>query len=200
MSTAASRRAKAFRGALPWSIALGMLAEVLLALIEPGSASLVGAISKGGRTLVICSALVAAATAVRNRTETMGIAGLAGGSLGVYAGRVIQDVLAEILNAPLAAGSGSVWLPALLKGIEYGGLGIVLSRLDGLAKGSVFPYVMAALLIGLLFGTIISTFGAVPSSPSAWVINELGLPVGCALIVRWSAASARTISASLPQG
>ncbi len=81
-------------------------------------------------------------------------------------------------------------LLALIKGIEYGCLGLLVGWIGTRAWGGVLAHVLVGLAVGIVFGgTILAlTVGAAPSPvPTADLVsqglNELLFPLGCALVL-----------------
>jgi hypothetical protein len=81
-------------------------------------------------------------------------------------------------------------LVAASRGVEYACLGLLLLWLGGKLWSNAAHHLGAGLLVGLAFGGVLLMLAAAAgtealsaASLSAWVVNELLFPAGCALII-----------------
>ncbi len=173
------------------SLLFGLTLDIVLMLLDPATANLASLFQKGIRALFICTGLTLASVFFERRAEIIGLGGLFAAPLGVYGARFVNDALARVLDLPDVDMSGlSFASVAALKGIEYGVLGILLARLQRDGVPSAVLYAAAGFAVGLLFGAITFALGRdslnTDTLLAAWAINELVLPVGCAVIVAFA--------------
>ena len=114
--------------------------------------------------------------------------GLVAGPIGFVVARALHQGVSQALGVALGGvAHPSAAVLAILKGVQYGGLGHGLTwigkRFAG--GGSVAAYVVAGLAVGLVFGGI-TLFLMSPLATTALVVrglNEVLFPVGCSLVV-----------------
>ena len=97
----------------------------------------------------------------------------------------------EVLQATdIASGGSSALLIALIKGLEYGCLGLVIGWVGTRPWGGAAVHAAVGLAIGLVFGgTILGLANASAPEPLATAelvsrgVNEILFPVGCSLVL-----------------
>jgi hypothetical protein len=154
------------------AILLGIAMEGLLLLLGTGLgeslglglivADLVGNVSW---SVFVCVGL-AVGTAVANaRVPVMGLLGLLAAPSAFEISRVLHKGTVEVLEITGGSGSDlSPWLVAVIKGLEYGCLGLAVAWLSQRPWGGVVAHVAVGLLVGLVFGgTIVAlAMGSTP--------------------------------------
>ena len=130
-------------------------------------------------SVFVCVGLAVGKLFSEIRTPTMGLLGLLAAPLAFEVSRVLHNGTTQALAVTAEADPAvSPVLLALLKGIEYGCLGLVIGWVGGRPWGGV----AAGLAVGAVFG------GSSPEPlPAADVlsrgVNEVLFPVGCALVL-----------------
>lgn len=184
------------------SVGLGLLVEVLVVIAlftfdELGEAASV--IADGFQRItwpiLVCVALAFAQTMNKvvggSAARAMGVVGLLAAPLAITLTRIAQKGIGSTLGA---ADSGlaidAILVLSLLRAAQYGALGATLGRLQDRGKTSVRLYVLAGLAAGVVFGGATLLVSALmndgPESTGklvAGAVNELVVPVGCALIL-----------------
>lgn len=129
-------------------------------------------------------------TIAKARVPAMGLLGLFSGPLAFEASRVFHKGTLEALGASAGGGADlSPVLIALIKGLEYGCLGLAVGWVGARPWGGLAAHVAVGLAVGLIFGgTIVAlTLGLTPQPPAADVLsrglNELLFPVGCSVVL-----------------
>lgn len=189
------------------AVLLGLGMEALLVLVVLGLGSFPGAgatvadlVKQVSWSVFVCVGL-AIGTAVSNlRVPLMGILGLLAAPAAFAVARALHQSAAQALAVSGTVSSSDVSLVviALLKGLEYGCLGLIIGWVGQRVWGGAFAHIAAGLAIGAVFGgAIVSlTYAAAPDPlPAAQVVsqgvNEVLFPVGCALVLFVAAAVAR---------
>jgi hypothetical protein len=179
------------------AILLGIAMEGLLLLLDAGLGKTLGLgsivadlVSNVSWSVFVCVGL-AVGTAVANaRVPAMGLLGLLAAPSAFEISRVLHKGTVEVLE--ITGGSGSDLSPllvAVIKGLEYGCLGLAVAWVSQRPWGGVVAHVAVGLLVGLVFGgTIVAlTMGSTPPPPAADVlsrgVNEVIFPIGCSLIL-----------------
>jgi hypothetical protein len=130
----------------------------------------------------------------------MGVLGLLAAPTAFAVARFLHQSATKALEVfgTVSSSDVSLVLIALLKGLEYGCLGLIIGWVGQRAWGGAFAHVAAGLAVGVVFGgAIVSlTYAAAPDPlPTAQLVsqsvNEVLFPVGCALVLFVAAAVAR---------
>ena len=177
------------------SIFLGVGIEFLLlaALALTAKVPSVGAVvadtaQKVSWAVFVCVGLALGNAALKARPAVMGILGLISAPLGFATARSVHKGALQALGLSSVAGGASPLLIGLLKGLEYGALGLVVGKLGRQGKG-LGAYVTAGAVAGLTFGILIVVLltRAAPAAGAAAIlpraINEILFPMGCALVL-----------------
>ena len=175
------------------SVLLGLAMEVLLltaALLlgaRPGArAVLAETVQKVAWSTIVCLGLGIGNGAARTLPPMAGLAGLVAGPLGFVIAKALHQGVAQALGVALAATTHpSAVVLALLKGIQYGGLGHGLSWIGRHYGTSATAHVGMGLAAGAVFGGATLALMS-PLATTALVargLNEIIFPVGCSLVV-----------------
>ncbi len=119
----------------------------------------------------------------------MGLLGFLAAPAAFEVSRVFHKGTLEALAASGGADALSPLLVALIKGLEYGCLGMALAWLGRRPWGGAFAHAGVGLAVGLVFGGLILwlLLGSSPQPPAAEIIsrgaNEVLFPVGCSLVL-----------------
>ncbi len=179
--------------------ALGLGMEALLLLIASGF----GEVLLGLKSLVadlvrnvtwaafVCVGLAVGTTLSKIQVPAMGFFGFLAAPLAFEVSRSVHKGTLEALDlAGAEVAAASPVLLALIKGIEYGCLGLLVGWIGTRPWGGVLAHAVAGLAVGVVFGGAILalTLGAAPDPvPTADLVsrglNELLFPVGCALVL-----------------
>ncbi len=181
------------------AILLGLMLEVLLLVlggalggvlgVRPLVADLVRSISW---SVFVCVGLAVGTAVAKARVPLMGTLGLLSAPLAFEASRVMHKGTLEALAATgeIASGGSSTLLVAVIKGLEYGCLGLALGWVGTRPWGGAAAHAAVGLAIGLVFGGSILGIALVSApEPLATVelvsrgVNEVLFPVGCALVL-----------------
>jgi hypothetical protein len=179
------------------AILLGLAMEGLLLLLGAGFGESLGLrsvvadlVRNVSWSVFVCVGLAVGTTFAKARVPAMGLLGLFSGPLAFEASRVFHKGTLEALGA--SAGGGADLSPlfiALIKGLEYGCLGLAVGWIGTRPWGGLMAHVAVGLVVGLIFGgTVVAlTLGSTPQPPAADVVsqglNELLFPVGCAVVL-----------------
>jgi hypothetical protein len=172
-------------------VLLGLLIEVLLLAVAfwqdqlpEGMRIVADTVQKLSWSSLICAALVAGQTAVRQRAAIAGISGLLAAPAAFLTARALHQASLEVLGAGIVA-SASQWLTAGVKGIEYALLSVAIAWLS---KRDVQwqPYVLAGAVIGTAAYVLTWMLLPAPGDPLQRAVVEISHPIGCALAVHIS--------------
>jgi hypothetical protein len=141
-------------------------------------------------SVFVCAGLAVGTAVVKARAPLMGFLGLVSGPLAFEASRVFHKGTLEAL-AITGGGGGdlSPVLVAVIKGIEYGCLGLGIGWVSQRRWGGAAAHVAVGLLVGLAFGSmeLALVAGATPPPPTSDLfvegVNEVLFPVGCSLVL-----------------
>lgn len=179
------------------AIALGVAMEGLLLLIGTGlgkslglgsiAADLVGNVTW---SVLVCCGLAVGTAVSKARVPVMGLLGLLAAPTAFEVSRVLHK---GTLEAIATTGGGDAALSPILlgviKGVEYGCLGLAVAWVGQRPWGGATAHVAVGLLVGLIFGgtIVLLTMGSTPPPTAADTIsagvNEVIFPIGCSLIL-----------------
>jgi hypothetical protein len=137
----------------------------------------------------------------------MGLLGLLTAPTAFELSRALHKGTLEALAT--TGGGGEVLSPVLvgvIKGLEYGCLGLLVGWVSRRAWGGAAAHAAVGLLVGLVFGgTIITlTMGSTPPPPPADAlslgVNELLFPIGCSLVLFSAEALGKRMSTQADPG
>ena len=141
-------------------------------------------------SVFVCAGLAVGTTIVKARVPVMGVLGLISGPLAFEISRVFHKGALEALA--ISGGGGGDISPAVvavIKGIEYGCLGLGVGWVSQRRWGGAAAHVAVGLLVGLIFGgaNLILAAGTTPPPPASALfvdgVNEVLFPVGCSLVL-----------------
>jgi hypothetical protein len=180
------------------AIILGLVMEVLLLALggalgdalglKPLAAELVRSVSW---SVFVCVGLAVGTAVAKARMPLMGFLGLLSAPLAFEASRVLHKGTLEALAVAGSGGGGEVspLLVAVIKGLEYGCLGLGVGWVSQRPWGGALAHVAVGLLVGVVFGgaEIALAAGATPPPSTTDLfsegLNEILFPVGCALVL-----------------
>src|SRR3712207_598703 len=179
------------------AIALGLLMEVILLVLggvlgevfglRPLVADLVRNITW---SVFVCVGLAIGTAVAKARVPVMGALGLLSAPLAFEASRVFHKGTLEALAVSGGGGDEiSPLLVAVIKGLEYGCLGLGVGWVSQRRWGGAAAHAAVGLLVGLLFGAteIALAPGTIAQQPAASLlpeaINGVLFPVGCSLVL-----------------
>ena len=180
------------------AIALGIAMESLLLLLGAGLgralglgsivADLVGNVTW---SMFVCCGLAVGTAVAKARVPAMGLLGLLAAPAAFEVSRALHKGTLEAI-ATTGGGAGEVLSPVLvgvIKGVEYGCLGMAIAWVGQRPWGGAAAHVAVGLLVGLVFGgTIVAlTMGSTPPPTAADAlslgVNEVIFPIGCSLVL-----------------
>ena len=175
------------------SVLLGLVMEVLIlvaALLlgsRPGvRAVLAETVQKVAWSTIVCLGLGIGTSAAKNAPPIAGVFGLVAGPIGFIVARALHQGVGQALGVALGGvAHPSAAVLAILKGVQYGGLGHGLAWVGKRFGGHVIAYVATGVGIGVVFGGL-TLFLMSPLATTALVVrglNEVLFPVGCSLVV-----------------
>lgn len=185
------------------AIALGLTMEVLLLLLAAGFAAfpdigpaIADTVGQVSWSIVVCVGLALGTTVSRARTPLMGLLGVLAAPLALVISRSIhQGTLAALNVAETIGGGPPTILLALIKGIEYGCLGLIIGWVGQRPWGGMAAHLGTGLLVGTVFGGAVLALiylSAPEALPASTLIsrgvNEALFPVGCSLVLFAAAA------------
>ena len=179
------------------AILLGLVMEAVLILLGTGLGEALGLgkltadlVKNVSWSLFVCGGLAVGTTIANARLPLAGLAGLLAAPLAFEISRVLHKGTLEMLAASSGASEGaSPVLIAVVKGLEYGALGMAIRWLARRSWAGAMAYALTGLLIGTVFGGAILTLtlGAASQISTGTLIsqavNEILFPVGCALVL-----------------
>jgi hypothetical protein len=191
------------------AIGLGMAMEGTLLLLSAGFGDLLGLRSivadlarNVSWALLVCVGL-SLGTAVKNaRVPVTGLLGLLAAPAAFEVSRVVHKGALQALAISASAGDDlSPFLVALMKGLEYGCLGLALGWVSQRPWGGAAAHMAVGFVVGSIFGgTIVALLAT--SSPEVSAaslvprgVTEVLFPVGCSLVL-FSAEALGTSMAS----
>lgn len=179
------------------AILLGLGMEVLLLVLGGAVGDLLGVgpivadfVRNITWSVFVCVGLAVGTAVAKARVPIMGALGLFSAPLAFEASRVFHKGTLEALAVSVPGGEAvSPVLIAVVKGIEYGCLGLGVGWVSQRPWGGAAAHVAMGLLVGLVFGSVeialASTVAPLPPLPDLLVegINDVLFPVGCALVL-----------------
>lgn len=181
------------------AILLGLAMEVLLLLVTvvgfgtipglgPAVANLVRQVCW---STIVCVGLALGTVISQARVPLMGLLGLFAAPLAFIVSRSLHQVTIQTLDvADAASGSSSLYLIALLKGVEYMCLGMGLGWVGRRPWGGAVAHAAVGLAAGIFFGgAIVVLTDQTAPEPLATAdllsraLNEVIFPVGCSLLL-----------------
>jgi hypothetical protein len=181
------------------AIVLGLIMEVLLLLLGGALGDVLGLgqlvadlVRNVSWSVFVCVGLAVGTAVTKARVPLMGFMGFLSAPLAFEASRVLHKGTLEALAATgdIASGGTSTLLVALVKGLEYGCLGLLIGWVGTRPWGGAAAHAAAGLAIGLVFGGAILGIAHVAApEPLATAdlvpraVNEILFPVGCSLVL-----------------
>lgn len=180
------------------AILLGVAMEILLLVLAMGFGDVLGLRSLAADlvksvswSVIVCAGLAVGTTISRIRLPMMGMLGVLAAPLAFEVSRVFHKGTTQALEIsgsdPIAA---SPLVLALLKGLEYGCLGLLIAWVGGHSWGGLKAHIGIGFAVGLTFGGAMTalTYRAAPELFSAADLisrglNEVLFPIGCALVL-----------------
>ena len=183
------------------SVLLGVVMETLLltaALLlgaQPAARAVVAdLVQKVAWSTIVCLGLGIGTSAAKTLPPMAGLCGLVAGPVGFIVARSLHQGVAHALEIALGATTHpSAAVLAILKGVQYGGLGQGLTWAGKRFGGSAAAHVGTGLTAGVVFGGATLALMA-PLPTTALVVrglNEVLFPVGCSLVVYAASAQQR---------
>lgn len=191
------------------AILLGMAMEGILLLLSAGLGDLLGLgpiVAELARnvswSLLVCLGLSVGKAVQSARVQVMGLLGFLVAPAAFEISRVIHKGAIQALAISGSAGEDlSPFLLALIKGLEYGCLGLALGWVSQRPWGGAMAHMAVGFVVGALFGgTVIALLAASGPEVSTTVllsrgVTEVLFPVGCSLVL-FSAEALGTSMAS----
>jgi hypothetical protein len=152
-------------------------------------------------SVFVCAGLAVGTTLSKVRLPAMGLLGFLAAPLAFEVSRVLHKGTLEALAASGGGDELSPLLVAIIKGLEYGCLGMAVAWLGRRPWGGAVAHVAAGLTVGLVFGGLILLLlvGSSPQPPVADLvtqgINEVLFPVGCSLVLFSAGALGERVAA-----
>ena len=179
------------------AILLGLFMELLLLALGGALGSVLGLrplvadlVKTISWSVFVCVGLAIGTAVAQARMPVMGFLGLLSAPLAFEASRVLHKGALEALAVSGGGGSDlSPLLVAVIKGIEYGCLGLGIGWVSQRRWGGALAHMAVGLAVGLIFGGSVLALaaGATPPPSTADLltasINEILFPVGCSLVL-----------------
>ena len=182
------------------AIVLGLAMEGLLLLLSASLGDLLGLGSVVARlvrnvtwSVFVCVGLAvgtAIAKTAKARAAATGLMGMFSAPLAFEVARIFHKGTLEALGAySVSSADFSPLLIALIKGVEYGCLGLAIGWVGARPWGGVVAHAAVGLAVGLVFGgtTLTLTLLSTPQLAAADIlslgVNELLFPVGCSMVL-----------------
>ena len=191
------------------AIGLGMAMEGTLLLLSAGFGDLLGLRSivadlarNVSWALLVCVGLSVGTAVQKARVPVTGLLGLLAAPAAFEVSRVVHKGALQALAISASAGDDlSPFLVALMKGLEYGCLGLALGWVSQRPWGGAAAHMAVGFVVGSIFGgTIVALLAtSSPEVPAASLVprgvTEVLFPVGCSLVL-FSAEALGTSMAS----
>jgi hypothetical protein len=178
------------------AILLGLVMEGLLLLLGTGFGELLGLksavadlVKNVSWSVFVCAGLAVGTTLSKIRVPAMGLLGLLAAPMAFEVSRMFHKGTLEALAASGGGDDLSPLLVALIKGLEYGCLGLALAWLGRRSWGGALAHMAAGLMVGMIFGGLILwlLLGSSPQPPPAEIfsrgMNEVLFPIGCSMVL-----------------
>ncbi len=195
------------------AILLGLVMEGLLLLLGTGFGNLLGLgsivadlVKNVSWSVFVCVGLALGTTLSKMRLPAMGLLGLLTAPLAFEVSRVLHKGTLQALAGIGGGDDLSPFLVALIKGLEYGCLGMAVAWLGRRPWGGATAHLAAGLMVGLVFGGLILLLlmGSSPQPPAAELasrgMNEVLFPVGCSLVLYSAGALGERVAAKPQSG
>jgi hypothetical protein len=196
------------------AIALGIAMEGLLLLLGAGLGKSLGLgsivadlVKNVSWSVFVCCGLAVGTAVAKARVPVMGLLGLLAAPTAFEVSRALHKGTLEAMAT--TGGGGEVLSPILvgvIKGVEYGCLGLAIAWVGQRPWGGAAAHVAVGLLVGLVFGgTIVAlTMGSTPPPPAADAlsvgVNEVIFPIGCSLVLFSAGALGKRMSTQADPG
>lgn len=190
------------------AILLGLAMEGSLLLVGTGFGELLGLkpfvaglVKNVSWSVFVCVGLAVGTTLSKVRLPAMGLLGFLAAPLAFEVSRVLHKGTLEALAASGGGDELSPLLVAIIKGLEYGCLGMAVAWLGRRPWGGAVAHMAAGLMVGVVFGGLILLLvvGSSPQPPVADLvtqgINEVLFPVGCSLVLFSAGALGERVAA-----
>ena len=180
------------------AVILGMAMEIILVTLAAGFGTLRGTkpiladlLQKVSWSVIVCVGLAVGTLTRKMRGPAMGLSGLLAAPLAFLAATSVHKGVVHALDLAPSAGTGvSLVLIAIIKGCQYGSLGLILDWVARKPWGTLRAHLAMGLAVGLVFGSVILalTINAAPHRPPLPALmsraaNEYLFPIGCAFVV-----------------
>ena len=140
--------------------------------------------------LIVCLGLGLGKLLSGDKPFWVGLSGLVSAPIAFTAAQTLQKAAAGLLEVGAAGAGGDAAAEAViagLRGIEYAVLGVLLAWVTKLPRRTLAPYLVSALIVGIVFGGLLLTVNnrvvASLADGLVWMINELLFPMGCAIVL-----------------
>jgi len=169
------------------AIVLGLLMEIIaLAAHGSSTATLVrDTVGKIAWSSIVCFGVAVGATSsAKLRATSMAVAGFLSAPAGFAVARIVQKALSQAMGST-SGSTRDVVLLALLKGLEYGGFGLVTGWLSSEGMSRAYHYAIAGAMTGIYFGGLITVVSAAGGTVKVFplALNEMLFPIGCAMVL-----------------
>jgi hypothetical protein len=185
------------------AIALGFAMQAVMLLLGsfPGLDVFAADLAAGvSWSLFVCVGLAVGTTVAKAQLPLAGLAGLLAAPVAFEISRIVHKGVLEGLSASGEVSGGAPFAVAMIKGLEYGVLGMAVAWIGRRPWGGAAAHAATGLLVGLVFGgalvavTMLADPDAAPASLLAQGVNEVLFPVGCAMVLFSAGAIGRKIS------
>jgi hypothetical protein len=143
-------------------------------------------------SVFVCVGLAVGTAITRARVPIMGLLGLLAAPAAFEVSRALHKgtIEALALSGGADAGGTSTILLAVIKGLEYGCLGLMVGWIGSRAWGGAAAHIGAGLAVGTVFGgSVLGIVYGLDQAPFTTAdllsrgVNELLFPVGCTLVL-----------------
>lgn len=156
-------------------------------------------------SFLVCAGIGIGTALTRARASLVGLIGLVCAPIGMALAKSSQKVVSGLVGAASQPAVLSLATISALRAVEYGLLGWLLATLVRKGTATARPFLLTGLAVGFLFGGAICaiTFQVAASSGSpleapriaATLVNELAMPVGCAVVIYIGQVVSRSMQA-----
>lgn len=190
--TGESSRLRSTLTRVAWlSIALGLVIQGLLIAARFGAfstdAALAELVNRVSWAVLVCMGLAIGDALTGDKPMWMGLSGLLAAPIAFTVSRALHKGAAEVLGADAPADSIDPLLAGSIRGLEYMCLALALYWLGRRLHPSVFAYIGAGMVIGLVFGSLLLALNPETMSSTSrmlvWGVNEVIFPAGCCLVI-----------------